>query len=141
MNKLVAVLALAASTGWGGSKERDWQSAKLLDPDRTNYFTDQHLEAAGEGQRFSSVVSPAGYTTDTNPGTASPAVHDYYIVETQGMVYLAERTRLKSAPPAKLAVTRPVKFAVEKNKLYLMNENGDEYQTKIVKQVEPERKR
>jgi hypothetical protein len=42
----------------------------------------------------------------------------------------------RDAPAAKLAVTRPIKFAVDKKNLYLMNENGEEYQTKILKQVE-----
>jgi hypothetical protein len=141
MNKLVAMLALAAITGWGGSKERDWQSAKLLDPDRTKYFNGEHLDAIERPLLDTGVASSAGYTANSNTATASPAVHDYYIVETQGMVYLAERIRLKSAPAAKLAVTRPIKFAVDKNKLYLMNESGEEYQTKIVKQVERERER
>jgi hypothetical protein len=140
MNKLVAMLALAAITGWGGSKERDWQSAKLLDPDRTHYFAGEHLDATVARPELDTSVN-TGYTASANTAAASPAVHDYYIVETQGMVYLAERIRLKASPAPKLAVTRPVKFAVDKNKLYLMNENGEEYQTKIVKQVERERER
>jgi hypothetical protein len=133
MNKLAALFALAAITGWGASKEKDWQTAKLLDPDRTHYFAKEQLD---------STPTRPGLNTDTNSGVsanqgpASPAVHDFYIVETQGMVYLAERIRLSSAPAAKLAVTRPIKFAVDKKNLYLMNENGEEYQTKILKQVE-----
>jgi hypothetical protein len=142
MYKLAAVLALAAITGWGGSKERDWQTAKLLDPDRTKYFSDEHLEAAAERPGLNtSVTSAAGYQANTNSGSAPVAVHDYFIVETQGVVYLAERIRLKSSPAPNLAVTRPIKFALDKKNLYLMNENGDEYQTKIVKQVERERER
>jgi hypothetical protein len=142
MNKLVAMFALAAIAGWGGSKERDWQNAKLLDPDRTKYFANEQLESTSSRPGLdTSVTGASGYTASANTGTVSPAVHDYYIVETQGMVYLAERIRLKTSPAAKLAVTRPVKFAVDKKNLYLMNENGDEYQTKILKQVEPERQR
>lgn len=138
---LVAMFALAAIASWGGSKERDWQSAKLLDPDRTKYFANEHLEATPDRPDLSSPLNNGTSTTSANAGTQSPAVHDFYIVETQGMVYLAERIRLKSSPAAKLAFTRPVKFAVEKNKLYLMNENGDEYQTKVLKQVEREREK
>jgi hypothetical protein len=138
MNKLAAMFALAAIAGWGGSKERDWQNAKLLDPDRTKYFANEHLEATSARPELNTgVTSSNGYTASSNAGTVSPAVHDFYIVETQDMVYLAERIRLKSSPAAKLGVTRPVKFAVDKKNLYLMNENGDEYQTKILKQVEP----
>jgi len=140
MKKLAAMFALAAIAGWGGSKERDWQSAKLLDPDRTHYFINEHLASDTSRPGFDTSINN-GYTATANAGTATPAVHDYYIVETQGMVYLAERIRLKSSPAAKLAVTRPIKFAVQKDKLYLMNENGDEYQTKIVKQVEREREK
>jgi len=150
MKKLAAVFALAALAGWGASKERngerngekDWQSAKLLDPDRTKYFANESLDPGNGRPGFdTSVRSASGYNSVANPGPAALGVHDYYIVETQGMVYLTERIRLKSSPPAKLAYTRPVKFFVEKNKLYLLNEDGDEYQTKIVKQVEREKER
>jgi hypothetical protein len=140
MTKLAAMFALAAIAGFGGSKERDWQSAKLLDPDRTKYFTDEHRDSTETRPGLDTGVNN-GYTASANIAAASPAVHDFYIVETQGMVYLAERIRLKASPAAKLAVTRPVKFAVDKKNLYLMNENGDEYQTKILKQVERERER
>jgi hypothetical protein len=136
MTKLAAMFALASIAGWGASKERDWQSAKLLDPDRTKYFANEHLESDPAHPGLGSVVDTGNYQASANQMTASPAVHDYFIVETQGMVYLAERIRLKAAQPPKLVVTRPVKFAIDKNKLYLMNESGDEYQTKIVKQVE-----
>jgi hypothetical protein len=142
ITNLVATFALVAVAGWGGSKERDWQNAKLLDPDRTHYFSNENLspETSRPGLD-TSVTSAAGYTASTNAASAAASVHDYYIVETQDQVYLAERLRLKSAQKAKLAVMRPVKFAVEKNKLYLMNENGEEYQTKIVKQVQAEKGR
>ena len=139
---MTATLVLAAVVGWGGSKERDWQAAKLLDPDRTHYFEHENLnpEQSRPGVD-TSVATSAGYTASQNPGTPVASVHDYYIVQTQDQVYLAERIRLKSSQKAKLLVTRPVKFAVEKNKLFLMNENGEEYQTKIVKQVTPEKER
>jgi hypothetical protein len=134
---LIATFALVAVAGWGGSKERDWQTAKLLDPDVTHYFSNENLSPdTGRLGVDTSVTTQNGYTASANAAAVPASVHDYYIVETQDQVYLAERLRLKSAQKAKLAVTRPVKFAVEKNKLYLMNENGEEYQTKILKQVE-----
>jgi hypothetical protein len=142
VTNLVATFALVAVAGRGGSKERDWQSAKLLDPDRTHYFSHEDLSPGADRPGLDTSVIPAsGYTASANAAPAVAGVHDYYIVETQDQVYLADRLRLKSAQKAKLAVTRPVKFAVEKNKLYLMNENGEEYQTKIVKQVEREHER
>jgi hypothetical protein len=139
---LVAAFALVAVAGWGGSKERDWQAAKLLDPDRTHYFSKENLSSDPSRPGVdSSVTTMSGYNTSTNTPGVVESVHDYYIVQTQDQVYLAERLRLKSAQKAKLVVTRPVKFAIEKNKLYLMNENGEEYQTKIVKQMAAEKQR
>lgn len=138
MNKLAALFALAAIIGWGASKERDWKAGKLLDPNRTQYFAKESLDATPTRPGLDTKVQGQGFQASANAGPESPAVHDYYIVEAEGMVYLAERIRLKSSPAAKLAVTRPLKLAVDKKTLYLMNENGEEYQTKILKQIERE---
>ena len=132
---LTGACALAASkTGQPNGKERDWQRAKLLDPDRTKYFSDRNLHAS-EGQ-LDQFQNSSGVVSSVNrPPTSSMAVDEYFIVETLDRVYLVDRVRLQSAHPARLPLTRPVKYAIEKDKLYLLNEDGEEYPTKIVKQI------
>jgi hypothetical protein len=58
-------------------------------------------------------------------------------------VYLAqERPRRKWSKPANLTINGPVKYAVEKQALLVIDEDGKEHETEIIKKTlrqEPEK--
>ena len=120
---LIGILAASAC-----AKDRLFQDGRLLDPDRNKYFlatdvsTDDKL-ATGRVYTQGSVAH-----TDTTS--------DHYVVESAEFVYLVERVRFKSAKPAELHPNRPVKFAVEKQKIWLLDESGKLQGTTILKRIE-----
>jgi hypothetical protein len=58
------------------------------------------------------------------------------VIESDKYVYLAEERLLwRWSKPAHLIVNGQVKFAVEKDTLYLLDEEGKEHEAKIVKQA------
>jgi hypothetical protein len=130
MKTITAILVLTSAFGIAGPKERDWQTGTLLDPDRNHYFaasTPADSEIGG-GQGFN------GFTYHQNLGGVQSTV-DHYVIETPDSAYLVERTRLNLAKAAALHRYQPVKFAVEKNKVWVVDQEGKEYEAKIVKRV------
>jgi hypothetical protein len=63
-------------------------------------------------------------------------VYETFLIEGQTYAYLAqERLRWKWSKPANLTVNGPVKFAVEKRKLFVVDDDGKEHQMEIIKKV------
>ena len=57
-----------------------------------------------------------------------------YVLESGKYIYLVEeRLRRKWAKPARLVVNAPIKFSVEKRKVYLLEEDGKEHETRVIK--------
>jgi hypothetical protein len=132
MKRLGLVLSLAAAIGqgsWGASKERAWQQGMLLNPENNAYF-----KSVGKTEG----TGPAGFHA---AGTSDPdakhdvSVQDNYVVDAGDSAYLVQRIRLSSADAAKVYITMQVKFFVEKKKLFLVDRDGHEVETKIVKQA------
>jgi hypothetical protein len=130
MRKVALMMVLAGAVSLAGSKDRDWQSGKVLDSYGNSYFA-ARLPTADLNAELSSFAGTS-YNVNRSPG--SEAVADTYVIETDDVVYLVERVRLKLAAPAKVRSYTKVKFAVEKKKLWLVDADGKEYQTKIVEQ-------
>jgi hypothetical protein len=132
MKRLGLVLTLAAAIGqgsFGADKERAWQQGMLLNPENNAYFKSV-LRTEGMG--------PSGFHA---AGSSDPdakhefAVQDNYVVDAGDSAYLVQRTRIATAEAAKVYITMQVKFFVEKKKLYLVDRDGHEVETKIVKQA------
>jgi hypothetical protein len=63
-------------------------------------------------------------------------VFETFVVEGDKYVYLAqERLRRRWSKAANLTVNGPVKYAVEKRKLFVMDEDGKEPEMEIVKKT------
>ena len=133
MKRLGLVLTLAAVIGqgsWGADKERAWQQGMLLNPENNAYFKSV---ARTEGNTLTGFHAAGS----SDPDAAKPnlSVQDNYVVDAGDATYLVERVRLNSAASAKLYITMQVKFFVEKKKLYMVDRDGKEVETKIVKQA------
>jgi hypothetical protein len=120
----------------GAEKKRDWQNGKVLDSDRSRYFagTVGNANTTGTAQANGNYGTYQGHTNTSQ--TAVYAVYQNFLIEGETHAYLAqERLRWRWSKPANLTVNGPVKFAVEKRKLFVIDEDGKEHEMEIVKKV------
>jgi hypothetical protein len=121
------------------SKDRAWQSGQLLSILNNSYFFNVTYSSDTDGSTWPFVQGSDGrYTVNgqiANP-TASLYTYDNYVIESQFCVYLVQRMRPKAAPMVRLPGTKALKFAVEKSKLWVLDEDNIEYETKVVKLVQ-----
>jgi hypothetical protein len=115
---ILAICLIAAVSVTRAEKQRDWQTGKVLDTERNRYFAGTY--------------TPAG----SGFGTAVYRTYARYAIETEKYVYLGEeRLPWRWSKPAQLIINTSVKFAIEKRKLYIIDDEGKEHESKIVKQV------
>jgi hypothetical protein len=128
VRRLAAIIALTAAFGIAGHKEREWLDGTLLDPVYNKYFPDSRSGPPGTDgtENFNGVPYQHDFASG-NPGTV-----DYYVVESRNTVYLVERVRLGVSAPPPLKRYQQVKFAVEKDKIWL-SDGAKEYQGKVAK--------
>jgi hypothetical protein len=133
MPRVAAIIALSTAICLAAPKERAWQDGRLLDTRDNPYFT---------GKDFSTGAAPSlmpgqtynDYTVMQNSST-SKVVYDHYVVEGRTSAYLLELGRLKDYPTAHVVLRKGLKFAVEKNKAWFIDEDGKEIETKLLKEV------
>jgi hypothetical protein len=136
MARITSIFLLAAALCLGASKERAWQDGKVLNPTHNPYFSVSENKNNPAGASARSQSSDAGYEASVNSPTGPVFVRDSYVIESEETVYLVERIRLKNAPEGRVFVAMPVKIAVEKKKLRLLDDQGKEHTLSIVKQFE-----
>ena len=125
--KAVLLIAMLVPSAW--AKDRIWKDGGLLDTRGNKYFPS--IESSGEGDRVpSSRMFTDAQTVQTN------TVCDRYVVESGEAVYLVERVRFKSAKPSLLRPYLSIKFAIDKKKIWLLDEEGKELETTILKRVD-----
>lgn len=112
----IGIWILATST-LHAEKKREWQTGKVLDSERSSYLAGTVGKAA-RSQR------------------AVYAVYETFMIETDSFVYVAEeRIKWRWSKLAILTVGAPVKFAIEKRKLFVMDEEGKEHVMEITKRI------
>lgn len=134
VSRRLVLAALMAVVAFGAPKQRDWQTGKVLDTDRQRYFAG----TVGSGNTNGTVDGDSGtYRAQTNSSsTAVYRVFQTFVIEGEKYVYLAqERLRWRWSKPANVTVNGPVKYAVEKQKLYVMDEDNKEHEMEIVKKT------
>ena len=122
MSKIFVTVILAGALCLAGSKDKDWQTGKVLDPVYNPYFGETN--ASGN---YAPAVT-ARYITDAD----DHSVADTYVIETEETVYRVERIRLKISKEAKIKKYNKIRFAVVKNKLWIEDEEGKQWSTKIL---------
>lgn len=132
---LIMAVSLPGLTS-AGEKVRKWQAGKVLDSERSRYFAG----TVGSGNTTGSAQTYGGYGTyqgQTNTSqTAVYRVYETFLIEGDTHAYLAQqRLRWRWSKPANLTVNGPVKFAVEKRKLFVIDDDGKEHEMEIIKQV------
>jgi len=121
------LIAMLATPAW--AKDRVWQDGSLLDTRGNKYFPS--IDPSGEADR-----APSSQMFTNAQATQSNTVYDRYVVESGDAVYLVERGRFKSSKPSLLRPYLSIKFALEKKKIWLLDEEGRELETTILKRVD-----
>jgi len=102
------------------TKDRDWQTGAVLDPLHSPYFTASTNDA------------PYGGNVDV----PLMKVYDSYLFEGAGSAYFVrEGRRWERTKPANLKPGDSVKFAVDGQRIYVLDPNGKEHRMELVKQV------
>ena len=117
------LIGILATSAW--AKDRIWQDGNLLDTRSNKYF--RSIETSSDADRAqSSRMFTDAQTVVTN------TIYDRYVVESADAAYLVERGRFKSAKPSLLRPNLSIKFAIEKKKIWLLDEEGRELETTIL---------
>jgi hypothetical protein len=131
---LLLALTLAMTSSLRAEKQRDWQTGKVLDTQRQRYFAG----TVGSGSTNGTVDGDSGTfrgQTD-NSSTAIYRVFETLVIEGEKYVYLAqERLRWRWSKAANVTVNGAVKYAVERRKIFVMDEDGKEHEMEIVKKT------
>ncbi len=126
---LVLGVAMAA-------KDRNWETGKVLDANHSRYLAGMvgSSQTIGNAQIY-------GNSGSYNEST-SGARHAIYrttetiLIEGTEYAYFAEEAhRSRWKKNALLTVNAPVKFAIEKRKLYVIDDEGKEHEMEITKRV------
>lgn len=114
---LAFLFLLAATAAVAGEKNRDWQTGKLVDTDRNRYF--------------------AGTYTPPQATFGVPIYreHQDYVIDAGTYIYVAEERIKRRSKSMNLIINAPVKFAIEKRNLYVIDNDGKEHEAQIVKQI------
>lgn len=139
MQKIIwsALLAIvSAQCPADGEKGRNWHMGKVLDSERSRYFAG----TLGSGRTTGSAQTYGTYGTyqgsSNTSQTAIYRVHETFLIESETHVYMAQqRLRWRWSKPANLTVNGPVKFAVEKRRLYVIDDDGKQHEMEVIKQV------
>lgn len=115
-------------------KARDWQTGKVLDTDSSSY----RVSLGSTTQ-----VSPDGYGGANATTTNNSATRRQEVIAIEGAeyIYVSERTmRARWTKSSSLTVNAEVKYAVEKDKIYIVDDNGREIKLTIKKRILKEKK-
>ena len=131
MLRIATLIALAAALVPAASKNRDWQTGTLLDPQHNDYYGGNSVSPADTMLHFGDPRTGSQLNVGNNP--TDNFVLDRYVVESETDVYLVQVMRLAPSKAYRLSAGTPVKFAVDKKKLWMIDADGVEHQTTIVK--------
>ncbi len=132
----VSIMAISTLTVSGAVKQRDWQDGKVLDSQRSRYFAGTVGSSSSSGNI--DVNGDSGtYRGQTNASqTAVYRVFETFVIEGDKYVYMAqERLKWRWSKAANVTVNAPVKYAIEKRKLFVMDEDGKEHEMEIMKKT------
>ena len=117
-------------------KAREWQTGKVLDSQQNRYLagTVGNANTTGTAQANGNYGTYQGNTASSQRSIYK--VYETFLIEGDTYAFVAqERLRWQWSKAANLTVNGPVKYAVEKRKLFVMDEDGKEHEMEIVKKI------
>lgn len=131
---LLIALACFSVFAYADKKERDWKTGKVLDTESQRFTT--YGGSTTQGQ----IRDDGTYSGTT---TRSSWNHKRYVFAIEGDDYIYIVSHVLSfrwSKEVQVTVNGTVKYAVEKNNFYLLDENGREFKLKIDKKILKEKK-
>jgi hypothetical protein len=134
---LILTILVGAFPLTAKQKERDWQQGKLISTDEARYFAGTTGSANTRGTVSDSGDSGTYSGTTDADSTAIYRTYQTYVIESDSYIYVA---RERSRKPAALTVNGPVRFAIEKDHVFILDENGKVHQALLKKKTLKEKK-
>ena len=111
---------------WANAQNRNWQKGALLETEQTKVHEGSTRHTTSNGDNSSQ--------TSTTTKTDNYDTYQVFTIDAGQKIYVSrQRLLFPWSKPALATVGEDVKFAVEKNNLYIMGEDGKQYKTGIVK--------
>ena len=116
--------------------ERNWQNGILLDAQKSRIYLGSYGTANTSGNA-SVYGSSATYNAYSNTSTQAVYAHEEIeVVDGGDRIYVISRLlKWRWSKEADVTVNAPVKYAVEGQHIYLLDDDGHEYKTKIIKKT------
>ncbi len=125
--KSIFACMMLALTIWASAQTRNWQTGTLVESEQTKVRDGSTKNTMRDNSDSSSQHSTT--TTTDNYDT-----YQVFTIEAEGKKYVArQRLFFPWSKPALATVGEPVKFAVEKNNLFILGDDGKQYKTGVVK--------
>lgn len=125
---LMALMCLSVFV-YADKKERDWKTGKVLDTASKDFTTDGGTTTQGQ-------LNDDGTYKSSTSGTSWNHEKFTFAIEGDEYIYVVSHVlSFRWSKEVQLTVNGPVKYAVEKNKLYLIDENNRQFKMKIEKKI------
>jgi hypothetical protein len=127
------LIATALST-WGADNSREWKAGMLLETEKQQVLTGSTNRTNSDG-----TIKDKGKKADYSQTTTSTKTDNYdtfqvYTIQGDSKTYIArERLLFPWSKPASVSVGEKVKYVVEKNTLYLLDDEGKQHKAGISK--------
>ena len=128
------LLFLLVSHAFAATASRDWQTGTLLETEQQKVPSGTTYNSNTDG-----TAKPSGDKTKYSQNTTTTASQDYdtfqlYTIQGGGKIYTAsERLLFPWSKPANISVGEKVKYVVEKNKMYILDDDGKEHKATVKK--------
>lgn len=128
-NIVFLYLAFAVAV-WANAQNRNWQKGTLLETEQTKVRDGSTRHTSSNGNDNGNNYSQNSTTTTTE----NYDTYQVFTIDAGQKIYVSrERLLFPWSKPALATVGEEVKFAVEKNNLYIMGEDGKQHKSGIVK--------
>ena len=129
-----SVLCFMTLCASGADSSRDWKPGTLLETEKQQVHQGSTKTSNTDG-----TIKDKGNKADYSQTTTSTTTEDYdtfqvYTIQGDTKTYIArERLLFPWSKPANVAVGEKVKYAVQKNALYLLDDDGKQHKAGISK--------
>jgi hypothetical protein len=123
---IVFLCLTVAVAVWANAQNRNWQKGTLLETEQTKVRDGSTRHTTSNGDNSSQ--------TSTTTTTENYDTYQVFTIDAGQKIYVSrERLLFPWSKPALATVGEEVKFAVEKNNIYIMGEDGKQHKSGIVK--------
>ncbi|HEX5432583.1 MAG TPA: hypothetical protein VFW83_11500, partial [Bryobacteraceae bacterium] len=118
------------------AKDRAWQTGTVLDTYKNIYFGDAEYKPVKDAGGSAVQDEYGTYAVAMNDSSSGKVFRQNYVIDSPASAFLVSITQLKAFKEPHLSFVKPVKFAVEKNKLWFVDLDGQQYEAKILKRLD-----